>query len=94
MLLSEHADQIAEPNPMCPVTTRTCYVKCSVPVFKTGINSPVRLNECIEAIDEPSTMLPLQAGDGPDTYADATESMRALDYKPATPVKQGVARFV
>ena len=39
-------------------------------------------------------LLPLQPGDVPDTYADASELDRAVGYKPATPVSEGVARFV
>jgi UDP-glucuronate 4-epimerase len=30
----------------------------------------------------------------PDTYADSTELEKAVGYKPATPVKEGVANFV
>jgi UDP-glucuronate 4-epimerase len=30
----------------------------------------------------------------PDTYADSTELEKAVGYKPATPVKGGVANFV
>ena len=39
-------------------------------------------------------MLPLQAGDLPDTHADTTEFMEQFHYKPATSVEQGVAKFV
>jgi UDP-glucuronate 4-epimerase len=39
-------------------------------------------------------MLPLQPGDVPDTYADTGDLVRDFGYKPATPVEQGVARFV
>jgi UDP-glucuronate 4-epimerase len=30
----------------------------------------------------------------PDTYADSTELEKAVDYKPNTPLKEGVSRFV
>jgi UDP-glucuronate 4-epimerase len=39
-------------------------------------------------------MLPLQPGDVPDTYADVTDLAEQFDYKPATPVQEGIARFV
>lgn len=39
-------------------------------------------------------LLPLQPGDVPDTCADSSELERAVGYKPATPVRQGVANFV
>lgn len=39
-------------------------------------------------------MLPLQPGDVPDTYADVSDLVEQFDYKPATPVEQGIANFV
>ncbi|GIX22189.1 MAG: hypothetical protein KatS3mg121_0972 [Gammaproteobacteria bacterium] len=38
--------------------------------------------------------LPLQPGDVPHTHADVTELAEAVGYRPATPVEEGVARFV
>ena len=39
-------------------------------------------------------LLPLQPGDVPDTYADVDDLVRDVGYKPATPVEEGVRRFV
>ena len=39
-------------------------------------------------------MLPLQPGDVPDTLADSSRLARATDWRPATPVAEGVRRFV
>ena len=39
-------------------------------------------------------LLPLQPGDIPDTYADVDDLVEQFDYKPATRVEEGVARFV
>ena len=39
-------------------------------------------------------LLPLQPGDVPDTYANVDDLVRDVDYKPATSVEDGVARFV
>jgi len=39
-------------------------------------------------------MLPLQAGDVPDTEADVSELAAAVDYRPEVPVEEGVRRFV
>jgi hypothetical protein len=36
-------------------------------------------------------MLPLQAGDVPDTFADVEDLVRDVGYKPATPVEVGIA---
>jgi UDP-glucuronate 4-epimerase len=39
-------------------------------------------------------LLPLQAGDVPDTFADVSDLERELGYRPTTSVREGVARFV
>ena len=39
-------------------------------------------------------LLPLQAGDVPDTYADVAEMVEQFQYKPATTVEEGIQRFV
>nr|WP_163503664.1 NAD-dependent epimerase [Halomonas socia] len=95
------SDQIAEPNPDWdsdapdPATSNAPYR-----LFNIGNNDPVKLSAYIEAIeaalDKPAKkdLLPLQPGDVPDTFADSSELEKAVDYKPATPVKQGVANFV
>ncbi|WP_075995616.1 NAD-dependent epimerase [Salaquimonas pukyongi] len=69
-------------------------------IFNIGNNSPVKLADYIEAIEEATgrkarkEMLPLQPGDVPDTFADVSELVGEVGYKPATEVKEGVARFV
>ncbi|MGB5590518.1 MAG: capsular biosynthesis protein CpsI, partial [Gammaproteobacteria bacterium] len=39
-------------------------------------------------------LLPLQAGDVPDTWADVEDLARDVGYRPVTPVEEGVKRFV
>jgi UDP-glucuronate 4-epimerase len=39
-------------------------------------------------------MMPLQAGDVPATYADVTDLVEELGYKPATPVQEGINKFI
>jgi UDP-glucuronate 4-epimerase len=39
-------------------------------------------------------LLPLQPGDVPDTLADCSDLERAVGYRPATPIEEGVRRFV
>jgi UDP-glucuronate 4-epimerase len=69
-------------------------------IYNIGNNSPVKLDAYIEAIEQvlgrkaEREFLPLQKGDVPDTYADVSELEAAVNYKPATPVATGVARFV
>ena len=38
--------------------------------------------------------LPLQKGDVPATWADTADLEKDFGYKPATPVKEGIRRFV
>ena len=69
-------------------------------VFNIGNNNPVELMDYIGAIENAlgkkadMEMLPLQPGDVPDTYANVDDLVEQFDYKPATPVEQGVANFV
>ena len=39
-------------------------------------------------------LIPLQPGDVPDTFADVTDLVEDFSYKPNTPVKTGVKKFV
>ena len=39
-------------------------------------------------------LLPLQAGDVPDTEADVSALATAVGYSPSVPVEEGVSRFV
>jgi UDP-glucuronate 4-epimerase len=39
-------------------------------------------------------MMPIQAGDVPATYADVNDLVEDLGYKPATPIQEGVDKFV
>lgn len=69
-------------------------------VYNIGNNSPVELMDYIAALEKAlgkkaeMEMLPLQLGDVPDTYADVSDLVEQFDYKPATPVEQGIASFV
>lgn len=69
-------------------------------VFNIGNNQPVQLIAYIEAIEAAlgktaiKELLPLQAGDVPDTFADSMALKAATGYKPQTTVKNGVKNFV
>ncbi|HHI82703.1 MAG TPA: NAD-dependent epimerase/dehydratase family protein, partial [Rhizobiales bacterium] len=69
-------------------------------IFNIGNNDPVRLGDYIEAAEEVigkraiREMLPLQPGDVPDSHADVSELIKAVGYKPATSVREGVKAFV
>ncbi len=69
-------------------------------VYNIGNNAPVNLMDYIAALElalgvkAQMKMLPLQAGDVPDTYADVTDLVEQFDYKPSTPVQEGINSFV
>jgi UDP-glucuronate 4-epimerase len=69
-------------------------------VHNIGNNRPVQLNDYIAAIEKAlgksakKELLPLQAGDVPDTYADVDDLVEQFGYKPATTVEEGIGRFV
>ncbi|NKD86125.1 NAD-dependent epimerase [Haematospirillum jordaniae] len=69
-------------------------------VYNIGNNSPVELMEYIAALEKAlgkkaqMELLPLQAGDVPDTYAAVDDLVEQFDYKPTTSVRDGIAQFV
>jgi len=69
-------------------------------VYNIGNNSPVELMDYIAALERAlgkkadMELLPLQAGDVPDTYANVEDLIEEFHYKPATKVEEGIGRFV
>lgn len=69
-------------------------------VYNIGNNNPVQLLTFIETLEKClgktaiKNLLPLQPGDVPDTYADVTDLVHDLDYKPATLLEDGIRNFV
>lgn len=69
-------------------------------LYNIGNNQPIELMRYIECIENSlgkkaqKNLLPLQAGDVPDTYADVDSLVRDVGYRPATPVETGVENFV
>jgi len=94
-------DSVAEPDPEWdsdnpdPASSNAPYR-----IYNIGNNQPVDLMKYIEVLEQylgrtvEKNLLPLQPGDVPDTYADATALIEGVGYKPDTPVEVGVARFV
>lgn len=69
-------------------------------IYNIGNEQSVELLRYIEVLEQClgakacMEMLPLQAGDVPDTEADMSELNRAVGYRPAVSVEAGVANFV
>ena len=94
-------DNPAQPNPEWsgkqpdPSTSSSPYK-----IYNIGNNDPVKLMDFIEAIENAlgkkiqKNMMPMQAGDVPETYANVDDLVRDLDYKPSTSVQKGIDNFV
>jgi len=94
-------DNVAEANPDWqsdepdPATSSAPFR-----IYNIGNNAPVDLEHYISTLEDclgkkaEQNLLPLQAGDVPDTYADVSDLVRDVDYKPDTSVESGIARFV
>lgn len=69
-------------------------------VYNIGNNSPVELMDYISALENAlgkkaeMQLLPLQAGDVPDTYANVDDLVEQFHYKPATTIQKGIDNFV
>ncbi len=69
-------------------------------VVNIGAGRPVRLLDFIEEIEQAvgrkaiRNMLPMQPGDVPRTFADATLLKQLTGYAPATPLSTGIPAFV
>lgn len=69
-------------------------------IYNIGNNKPEKLMDFVSAIEEclgkeaKKEFLPMQPGDVYQTYADVTELMKDFDFKPSTPLKKGVGKFI
>ena len=69
-------------------------------IYNIGNNKPIELMNYIAALEKAlgkkaeKELLPLQTGDVPETYANVDDLVEQFDYKPTTPVEEGINRFV
>lgn len=69
-------------------------------VYNIGNNNPVELLEVVRLLEDAIGMkakrelAPMQPGDVPATYADVDDLIREVGFKPATPIKDGIERFI
>ncbi|HWK94405.1 MAG TPA: NAD-dependent epimerase [Pseudolabrys sp.] len=69
-------------------------------VYNIGNNNPVDLLDVVELLEKSigkkaiRELEPMQPGDVPATYADVDALMKEVDFKPATPIAEGIARFI
>lgn len=69
-------------------------------VYNIGNSSPVRLMDFIEEIEQQlgkkaeKNLMPIQPGDIALSFADVSELEKNLNYKPDTPIREGVRQFL
>jgi UDP-glucuronate 4-epimerase len=69
-------------------------------VYNIGNNKPVELLEVVRLLEEAlgkkakRELLPIQPGDVPATCADVDDLMRDVGFRPATPIAEGIRRFI
>ena len=69
-------------------------------IYNIGNNKSVELLEVVRLLEEAigkkakRELLPMQPGDVPATYADIDDLMREVDFRPNTPIAEGIGRFV
>lgn len=72
----------------------------SYKIYNIGNNSPVQLSEFIEEIEKAlgsrakKEYMEMQPGDVPSTYADVDDLIKDVGFKPATPLSEGIPRFI
>ena len=94
-------DHVPSPNPSWSAEhPDPASSNASWRVYNIGNNNPVEVEEVVRLLEEAigkkakREFLPMQAGDVPATYADVDDLMREVDFKPATPIDEGIQRFV
>ena len=94
-------DRVPGPDPgYDPLNPTPASSTAPYRVYNIGNHQPVQLLRYIEVLEEclgrkaERNLLPLQAGDVPDTYADVSALQRDTDYSPSTSIETGVRRFV
>jgi len=94
-------DKVAEPNPEFDTSApdpASSYAPYRI--YNIGNNEPVQLMEFIETIENAvgkkaeKNMMGMQDGDVVATYANIDALIEAVDFKPATPLKDGIHKFV
>jgi UDP-glucuronate 4-epimerase len=69
-------------------------------IYNIGNNKSIQLTDYIHALEKALgkkakiNFLPLQPGDVPDTFANVDNLQKKFNYKPSTPVGEGITNFV
>ena len=94
-------DRVPGPDPAYdPLAPTPASSLAPYRVYNIGNHQPVQLLRYIEVLEDclgrkaQMELLPLQAGDVPDTEADVSDLITNVGYRPKVAVEEGVANFV
>lgn len=94
-------DKPAVANPKWdPLSPESASSSAPYRLYNIGNNNPVQLVDFISALEKAlgkkaiRNLLPMQPGDVLETYADVASLEKDFDFRPATSIEQGVAKFV
>jgi len=68
-------------------------------IYNVGNNRPQELLRVLDILEQElgrkakKQLLPMQPGDVPTTYADVDDLVRDVDFRPATPIEDGIRSF-
>jgi UDP-glucuronate 4-epimerase len=69
-------------------------------LYNIGNNNPVEVNHVVDLLEQElgrkavRTLVPMQPGDVPASWADVDDLARDFGFKPGTPIEAGIRRFV
>ena len=94
-------DKVPEPNPgWCSEDPDSATSYAPYRLYNIGNNNPVELTKFISVLENclgkkaKKNLLPMQPGDVPETFADMDDLAKDVDFKPATPIEEGIKKFV
>lgn len=91
------------PKPSLERNEQTCDISSSLAPYKIyniGNSDPVSLEQLVEILEEKigekaiKEYVEMQVGDVLRTYADVSDLKRDIDFRPNTPIEEGLERFV
>jgi UDP-glucuronate 4-epimerase len=94
-------DSPAQPDPLWDAQNpNPAHSSAPFRIYNIGHNSPVQLMDYVKYIEKFLGMqakieyLPLQDGDVPNTWADVSELIGSVNYKPQVKIEEGIDHFV
>ncbi len=94
-------DKVPEPDPdWCGDDPDSATSYAPYRLYNIGNNNPVELTKVISVLENclgkkaKKNLLPMQPGDVPETFADVNDLAEDVGFMPATPIEEGIKKFV